>query len=380
MRVAVVGSGIAGLACAARLHGAHEVTLFEAEDRLGGHASTLTVEHEGRRIAVDTGFIVYNERNYPLFSAMLRGLGVATMPAPMSFSVRCDRSGVEYGGGSLRGLLARPANLLRPRFLRMLAGVRSLGRTGRAALASCPEGTTMGDLIESGVFSRDLADLYLVPMASAIWSAPRRDLMRFPARFFLGFFDNHGMLELRERPRWRTVRGGSREYVRALAAPLEGRCRLSCPVRSVRRGEGFVEVESAAGVERFDHAVIAAHADQALRMLADPSEEERAVLSAMPYQPNDCVLHTDPSLLPGRRAAWSAWNYLLTGDADAPPIVTYNLSILQSLPEGERARSRWAEISGPRRTHYCGAYWFNGFHEDGVRSAARVCGALGAAL
>ncbi|HNB59912.1 MAG TPA: FAD-dependent oxidoreductase [Phycisphaerales bacterium] len=413
MKIAIVGSGISGLTCAYLLAPSHEVTLFEKDERLGGHTHTVSVAHEGRSLSVDTGFIVFNERNYPNFCRLLDRLGVGSRPTTMSFSVRDDADGFEYGGNSIAGVVGPAANLLRRRWWSVVRGVARLGETGRAALRELPEDATIADLCSSGRFSREFLDGYLVPMGAAIWSAPRSELERFPARFLLRFFDNHGMLNLRERPRWRTVEGGSRRYIEAMLGVI-GRCvRTGCPVEAVLRRPDGVLVRTPGTEERFDEVVIATHSDQALATLADATPAEREVLSTMPYQMNDVVLHTDARLLPRRRRCWAAWNVLSTGDPGRPPVVTYNMTILQGLDtreplcvtlnateriapsriirrfsyahplytlEGERARSRWAQISGVDRTHFCGAYWGNGFHEDGVNSALRVCERLGVRL
>lgn len=413
MRIAVVGSGISGLTCAYLLAPEHDVTLFEKDDRLGGHTNTVTVSHEGSAISVDTGFIVFNERNYPNFCRLLDRLGVASRPTTMSFSVRDDADGFEYGGSSLAGLIGPVGNLLRPRWWSVMRGVARLGRTGPAALAELPGDATVAELCRAGPFSEAFLDGYLLPMAAAIWSAPRDDLMRFPARFLLRFFDNHGMLDLRRRPQWRTIVGGSHCYIDAMLGVLSACARTGCPVESVRRERDAVLVRSAFGQERFDEIILAGHADDSLALLDDATPAEHEVLSAMPYQSNDVVLHTDAALLPRRARCWAAWNYRLSDDSARPAVVTYNMTILQglrtriplcvtlnateriapakiirrftyahplySLP-GEAARSRWAEINGVNRTHYCGAYWGNGFHEDGVNSALRVCERLGVTL
>lgn len=414
MRIAVAGSGISGMLAAYLLASEHEVTLFEREDRLGGHTNTLTVRHEGRELAVDTGFIVFNERNYPNFCRLLDHLRVESRPTTMSFSLRDPPRNFEYGGSSLPGLIGPASNLLRPRWWRVVVGVARLGGAGKRALADAAPGETIADLARSGRISRAVLDDYLIPMAAAIWSAPRDATLQFPARFLLRFFDNHGMLDLRERPQWRTVRAGSRAYVDAMRPVLEPITRLSTPVLGVRRDARGVTVRTDAGDDRFDHLVLAAHADQALALLDDPTPDEREILAALPFQTNDTVLHTDARLLPARRRCWAAWNYRLTGDAARPVAVTYNMSILQGLDtreplcvtlndtdsidprkviahfrydhplytlDGDRARARWEQISGHHtRTHYCGAYWRNGFHEDGVVSALRVCEAFGVSL
>ncbi|MFG0259377.1 MAG: NAD(P)/FAD-dependent oxidoreductase [Phycisphaerales bacterium JB041] len=414
MSIAVAGSGISGMLAAYLLSQEHDVTLFERDARLGGHTNTVRVTHEGRELAVDTGFIVFNERNYPNFCRLLRHLGVDSRPTTMSFSLRDPVRKFEYGGSSLPGVVGPVSNLLRPRWWRVVGGVARLGGAGKSALAAAAPNETIADLARSGRISQAVLDDYMLPMAAAIWSAPREAMLDFPARFLLRFFDNHGMLDLRERPEWRTVRGGSCAYVQAMLPTLEPITRLNAPVLGIRRDDAGVEVRTARGHERFDHIVLATHADQALALLEDPSPEEAAILGAMPFQTNDTVLHTDARQLPTRRRCWAAWNYRLTGDSARPVSVTYNMSILQGLKtrdplcvtlndtdaidpgkiiarfrydhplyslEGDRARARWDQISGHHtRTHYCGAYWRNGFHEDGVVSALRVCEAFGVSL
>lgn len=413
MKIAIVGAGISGLVCAYLLGGSHEIALYERESRLGGHTNTVVVSHEGREIAVDTGFIVFNERNYPNFCKLLRRLGIASRATTMSFSVHEEGSGFEYGGTSLAGVIGPWTNLLRPRWWHVVGGVAMLGRNGRALLTELGPDATIGEVYGSGALRRGLLDDYLVPMASAIWSVPRKSLMEFPARFLLRFFDNHGMLDLRRRPQWRTIEHGSGAYVEAMMGVIGRSARTSERVTSIERGAEGVVVRTAGTREVFDQVILASHADESLAMLADASAVEREVLSAMPYRANEVVLHTDRRLLPRRRRCWAAWNYRLTGDPSRPAAVTYNMTMLQGLGTreplcvslndteaidpalilgrftyhhpvytvaGDRARARWGAISGVGRTHYCGAYWGNGFHEDGVVSALRVCERLGAGL
>ncbi len=401
MRIAVVGSGVAGLVTTRLLHPAHEVTVFEADSRVGGHVHTWEVVAGGRAWAVDSGFIVYNERNYPHFTRLLADLGVATQPSEMGFSVRSDRAGLEYGGGSLRGLFAQPRNALRPAYLGMLAEVLRFNREAPRAIRSGVAGGALGAYLDDRRYSRAFRAHYLLPMASAIWSMPQARVLEMPAAFLVRFFENHGLLGVRGRPQWRVIRGGSRRYVEALVAPFRGRIRTASPVRQVARFADRVEVDG----EAFDRVVLACHSDQALALLADPSRAERDVLGALPYQVNDAVVHTDRSVLPRARAAWAAWNYLVTDEPERPATLTYNMNILQSLPAPEtfcvtlnphapippervvgrvryhhplytpaavRAQARRGEISGVRRTHYAGAYWGYGFHEDGVVSARAV--------
>ncbi len=413
MRIAIVGTGVSGLTTAWLLARRHEVHVFEADDRIGGHSNTVLCGPADAPIPVDTGFIVYNERTYPLFTSLLAQLNVATQPSTMSLSVRDEAADLEYNGTSLNGLFAQRSNLLRPGFYGML---RDLLRFNRLALANDAFPGSLHEFLRAFEVSERLTRHYIIPMTSAIWSAPRDAVLAMPMRFFVRFFANHGMLTVNNRPQWRTITGGSRSYVAALTAPFLSRIRTRTPVRSIRRGESAVTLTTDSGTESFDHAVIAAHSTDALALLADPSTAERSVFSAIPYQANEAVLHTDTRLLPRRRRAWAAWNAHVDASetpADAPTGVTYNLTILQNLPTTEQylvtlnrahaidprriirriqyhhpvfsaqavaAQSRHAEISGVRRTHYCGAYWGFGFHEDGVRSATVVARAFGERL
>jgi predicted NAD/FAD-binding protein len=406
MRIAIVGTGISGLVAAHRLHPRHEITVYEAGARLGGHTNTVTVEAADGPHRIDTGFIVFNDRNYPSFEALLEELGVASQPSHMGFSVSDGRGRFEYSG-TPRGLFARRSNLVSPAFLGMLRDWRRFNREAPELIGMNGTAPSLGQWLERKGFSRHFIERLIVPQASAVWSADPEQMWSFPASFLAEFFDNHGMYSLRDRPRWRTVRGGSRSYVEAISAPWRERVRLRAPVRRVERLPDRVRVEAeGCESEDFDQIVIAAHSDQALAMLADPSPAEQQVLGAIPYQANEAVLHTDPSLMPRRRAAWSSWNFHL---GEAPPrrsTVTYWMNKLQSLradrdyfvtlnrgaaidpakmvrrfsydhpiytAAGVAAQARHAEISGVRRTHYCGAYWGWGFHEDGVVSALRAC-------
>lgn len=401
MKIAIVGTGVSGLVAAHHLNPQHEIALFEADARIGGHVHTWEIALGGRTWAVDSGFIVFNDRNYPNFSRLLEVLGVESQPSTMSFSVRHDAAGLEYNGSTLRQLFVQPRNLVRPRYLRMLAEIMRFNRTAAASVASGPDDLTLGALLDRDGYGAEFRAWYLLPMGSAIWSLPGASVLEMRARFFVRFFENHGMLTVNDRPLWRTVRGGSARYVEALVAPFRDRIRLRTPVRQVERFPDHVTVNG----ERFDRVILACHSDQALAVLADPTLEERRVLSALPYQPNEAIVHTDISVLPRSRAAWGAWNYRVGEDAHAPASVTYNMNILQSLdaPEtfcvtlnggdsvdparvlgrvpydhpmattaGEKARADRLAISGVHRTHYCGAYWGNGFHEDGVVSALAV--------
>ncbi|MCX5761128.1 MAG: FAD-dependent oxidoreductase [Gemmatimonadetes bacterium] len=401
MRVAIIGSGVSGLVVAHALHRTHDIAVFEADARIGGHVHTWHIDTPAGPVAVDSGFIVFNERNYPEFTRLIAELGVASQPTNMSFSVRTDRTGLEFNPHSLRTLFAQPSNALRPSFLRMLADVLRFHREAPAALRAGMPGLTLGAYLERSGYSRQFREDYLQPLGSALWSVPRTEVLDMPATFFVRFFENHGMLSVNDRPQWRVIAGGSDNYVRALVAPFRERIRLRTPAYTVTRAANGVQVNG----ETFDRVVFACHSDVALAMLSDATPAERAVLGALPYQENDVVLHTDTSVLPRRRAAWGAWNYHATRDAGARAALTYNMNILQSLrtPEtycvtlngtapideariigrvryhhprytldGFAAQQRRADISGINGTHFCGAYWGNGFHEDGVASALAV--------
>ncbi|MGN6587415.1 MAG: NAD(P)/FAD-dependent oxidoreductase [Solirubrobacterales bacterium] len=412
MRIAIVGTGISGLVAAHRLHREHEIVVYEASERIGGHTHTVPVEAADGTHWIDTGFIVFNDRNYPNFEALLEELGVATQPSHMSFSVSDGCGRFEYSG-TPRGIFARPAHLLSPTFLGMLRDWRRFNREARALIGMNGTAPSLGRWLEQQGFSRHFVERLIVPQASAVWSADPAQMWSFPASFMAEFFENHGMYSLRNRPRWRTVSGGSRRYVEAITAPWREKVRTGAPVRRIERLPDRVRIEAeGCESEEFDQVVIATHSDQALAMLADPSEAEREVLGAIPYQRNEAVLHTDASLMPRRRAAWSSWNFHLTEEPAQGTTVTYWMNHLQRLrarenyfvtlnrteqidpakrihkityhhpvytKEGVAAQARHAEISNPTRlTHYCGAYWGWGFHEDGVLSAQRVCDSLAA--
>jgi predicted NAD/FAD-binding protein len=404
MKIAVVGAGIAGNTAAYRLRAEHEVTVFEAADYVGGHTHTVDVELEGQCHAVDTGFIVFNDRTYPNFVALLAELGVESQPTSMSFSVSSEITGLEYNGTSLRALFADRRNFFRPRFYRMLAEIVRFGRDARGFLASGDETATLGDFLASHGYSRELVADYVVPMTASIWSAPPGSAARMPARFLLRFFANHGMLSIDDRPQWHTVRGGSARYVEKLVAGHRERIRTRCAVTAVTRtSHGVVVCSRTTEPELFDAVFFACHSDQALTLLTDATPLEREVLGAIRYRSNDAVLHTDERLLPRCRRAWASWNYrVVAGAAETPPLVTYHMNTLQQLAAPAElcvtlndrgrvapdrvlgryryehpvfdsaavaAQARHAEVDGARRTYFCGAYWRNGFHEDGVVSA-----------
>jgi len=418
MKIAVVGAGVAGMVAAHRLHPRHDITVYEAADRLGGHANTVRVDLGAETHWVDTGFIVFNDRNYPNFEPLLAELGLATQPSHMSFSVSDERGDFEYAG-TPRGLFAKPAHAANPRFLRMIADLARFNRDARALLDQSPhEGPSLRRFLSDGGYGEWFVERLIVPQAAAVWSADPDHMWSFPAAFLARFFHNHGMLGFRDRPRWRTVTGGSRRYVEAISHPWAHRVRLSAPVRSVTRRPDGVEIAAdGCETERYDEVVIATHSDQALEMLADPTDRERELLGSVPYQRNEAVLHTDERLLPRRRAAWASWNVRQRGavpPSATPPsqgaTVTYWMNNLQSLesdtnlcvslnlteridpakviatipyshpvftPEGVAAQGGQAEISGVGRTHFCGAYWRWGFHEDGVVSALNALERVG---
>lgn len=403
MRIAIVGGGIAGLTAARELHGEHEITLFEAGDHAGGHTNTVPVEIGGEAYEIDTGFIVFNRPNYPRFSRMLDDLGVATKPTDMSFSVRCDRTGLEWCGSGWNRIFAQRRNLLRPGFLGMLRDVARFCREAPRILEEGAADLTVDEYLAREGYGRRFAEHYLVPMGAALWSCPSRGFRRFPVRFVVEFFENHGMLLRKGRPEWLVVTGGSRRYVDEMTRPFTDRIRLHSPVTRVRRHPDRVDVTVASRDPRpFDRVVIACHADQALRMLADPTPAETAVLSAFPYLANEAVLHTDESVLPRSPRARASWNYHVRADDPDRVAVTYDMNRLMGLdaphrflvtlnddegidpakvirriayhhptfrPGRDAALARRPEILGANRTTYCGAYFGYGFHEDGVASA-----------
>jgi predicted NAD/FAD-binding protein len=415
MRVAIVGTGSAGLACAHRLRDHHDVELFEAAGRPGGHTHTRDVRVDGTTLAVDSGFIVCNDRTYPSFLALMDELGVPLRPTSMSFSVTARDRDFEYHADSLNGLFAQRRNAVDPRFLWMVAEYARFNRVARRFLASGDETTSLVELLRASRFSSWFVQRLIVPQASAVWSADPAQMGTFPAVFLLRFFENHGMLSLRDRPRWMTVVGGSRTYVDALLAPMRDRLTLDTPVTGLSRHPDGVDLRTADGtVRRFDQAVLACHSDQALALLEDPTAAERAVLGALPYQENAATLHTDTSIMPRRRAAWSSWNAHLLDRPKDRPTVTYDMNRLQGFDTATRllvtlnldeaidpdlvlermvyhhpvftapglvAQRRWAEVSSTTaRTHYAGAYWRWGFHEDGVWSGQRAARALGSPM
>ncbi|CAI0878321.1 NAD(P)/FAD-dependent oxidoreductase [Serratia fonticola] len=409
MNIAIIGSGIAGLTCAWRLAGHHQVTLFEAEPAVGGHTATVDVSTPQGTYAIDTGFIVYNDRTYPRFMGLLSELGISGQKTQMSFSVHNPQSGLEYNGHTLTSLFAQRRNLVNPAFWGLLRDIMRFNRLAKEALAGdVNENATLETFLEQHGFSAFFARHYILPMGAAIWSSSLQEMRRFPLPLFLRFFEHHGLLDVTQRPQWYVVPGGSREYVRAILTQLGDRLtlHLNAPVQQVTRHNGGVEIQLAQSSHTFDQVIFACHSSQALAMLADPTPAESEVLGDIGWQHNEVVLHSDPRWLPVRERAWASWNYRLSERDQASACVTYNMNILQGLPEGSplfcvtlnpetpvderyvwkrfvyehpmfnpkswRAQSHRGEINGHQRSWFCGAYWYNGFHEDGVRSALDV--------
>ena len=413
MKIAIIGSGISGLTCAYHLHQEHDITLFEANDYVGGHSATQQVKAQSGDYAIDTGFIVFNDRNYPHFTKLLNEIGVECQPTQMSFSVRNEQSQLEYNGHSISSLFAQKSNLVRPSFYRFIFEIIRFNREAKEALAAQNlEGLSLADFLSRNHFSEYFCQNYILPMGAAIWSSTLADVRELPLRFFLQFFANHGLLDLKNRPQWFVIKGGSREYVEKLIAPFKDKIRLNAPVEQVLRNENGVRLVVKGNVESFDQVIFACHSDQALRLIDAPTEQERQILRAIPYQANEVMLHTDERLLPSRKKAWASWNYRLSEENQAdsnPTTLTYNMNILQDLGAPEtfcvtlnqsalidsnkilkrlcyshpnfsreslEAQQARANISGHNRSWFCGAYWYSGFHEDGVRSALDVVSEL----
>ncbi len=419
-KIAVVGTGISGLTCAYLLSREHQATVFERNDYIGGHTATVDVgvngAGNGQSYAIDTGFIVFNDRTYPNFEKLMATLGVESMPTQMSFSVQNTHSGLEYNGHTLTTLFAQRRNLLNPRFwcflweiLRFNAHCKKIHTAGNYPVGN------LGQFLGQAGYSEFFAMHYIMPMGAAIWSASINDMRAFSLQFFIRFFHNHGLLNITDRPRWYVLKGGSRSYIPGLTAPFADNIRLSTPVKAIRREQQSIVVTTdKQGEERFDDIVLACHSDQALAMLEDASPAEQDILADMSYQDNEVVLHTDTGLLPKRPAAWASWNYRMDSDCNRPASITYNMNILQRLPadapvfcvtlnqselidpnkilrrfsyahpvfneKSMAAAQRKQEICGRNRTYFAGAYWYSGFHEDGVRSALDVCEKFGARL
>lgn len=406
MKVAIIGTGIAGSLAAHQLNKKHDITVFEAENYVGGHTHTHTIELGGEKQIIDTGFIVFNKKTYPNFLNLLKELGVAYQSSDMSFSVQNERTGLEYNGTNLNTLFAQRSNLFRPRFYRMIKQILRFNEESLSLLSDETHSISMGDYLSDNKYDKEFIHDYIIPMGAAIWSTDHDSMFAFPARFFVQFFHNHGMLSVDVRPEWFVIKGGSSEYLKPLIAEHKDKIRLSAPVENVRRTESDVFVKAIGhDEERFDYIFIASHSDQALSVLAEPSTLENEVLGAIPYTDNEAVLHYDESVLPKQKLAWGAWNYHLLKEKKDRVALTYNMNILQSLKsdytfnvtlnnttaidphkiikelqythpffsiDGVKAQQKHSELNGLNRTYYCGAYWRYGFHEDGVVSALQA--------
>jgi len=412
MKIAIIGSGISGLTCGYLLHKEHDISVFEASDWVGGHTHTVDVSIKGRTYGIDTGFIVFNDWTYPNFIKLINQLGVRSNATEMSFSVRDPQRNFEYNGNTLNSLFAQRSNLLSPGFWGML---RDILRFNRQAVRDLQEqriasDTRLGDYLQQHGYGTRFIEHYIVPMGAAIWSMPLADMLQFPLQSFIRFFKNHGLLSITNRPQWRVIEGGSSAYVQPLSAGFSEKIRLNCPVTAVERDALGVLIHSRAGSERFDKVIFACHSDQALKLLARPTAAEQQILGALPSADNEVVLHTDTRLLPERKLAWASWNYRLGDVGQRGAAVTYAMNILQGIEsettfcvslnqtaaidplkvlatytyshpqyslDAVAAQARWKELLGTQHSYFCGAYWANGFHEDGVVSALRVASAFG---
>ena len=414
MKVAVVGAGVSGLVAAYLLHRDHDVTVFEAGDYAGGHVNTIPVDVESGRYEVDTGFIVFNEHNYPNFRRLLRRLRIGEQASDMSFSVSSRHDDFEYASQGANAIFAKRSHLVRPRFYRMLAEKMRFHREARRLLEQLGEGPTLGEFLDARRYSRTFIDRLIVPQVAAVWSAPEEEARAFPAKYLARFLDNHGLLQVGNHPKWSTVPGGSARYVEAMTRTFRRKVRLQAPVVSIRRDEDAIEIRPRnSEPECFDRVIVATHSDQALRMLSDPTPRERELLSAFEYQTNEVALHTDSRVLPRRRRAWASWNYQVVDQDTGSSAVTYHMNRLQSIDSPEQfcvtlnnlegideskivrrlryqhpvfthrsvsAQDQHEAVLGANRTYFCGAYWGYGFHEDGVDSALRVAAHFGVSL
>lgn len=412
MNIAIIGAGISGLTAAYYLREKHNITVFESAPRIGGHTATVDIEHQGRDYAIDTGFIVYNDWTYPRFIELIDALGVDTQATEMSFSVRCDSSGLEYGGNNLNTLFAQRRNLLRPNFHRMLHDILRFNREAVRDLesGSIAADTTLGEYLTENRYGDAFTYQYLLPMGCAIWSASTESMIEFPLLFFTRFFNNHGLLSVNDRPQWRVISGGSKNYLEPLTRDFRDSIQLNARISSVRRRQDAVELVLANGrIQSFDQVIFGCHSDQALQLLSDATQAERDALTAILYQSNEVVLHTDDALLPQRRLAWSSWNYWLRERYQQRAVLTYDMNILQGIEsdatfcvtsnateaidpnkiietfnyshpvfslDSVAAAAKIDNFNGLNRSWFAGAYLGNGFHEDGVVSGRRVADAI----
>lgn len=417
--IAIIGTGISGLTCGHLLHNNHQVTLFEANDYIGGHTATKDIQLDGKHYAIDTGFIVFNDWTYPNFIKLMQKLGVQYQPTEMSFSVKNLTQNLEYNGNTLNSLFAQRRNVLRPKFWRIVRDILRFNKICKDGAAEKIDygKQTLHEFLQQHQFSDAFIYNYILPMCAAIWSTSLEDIKAFPFMFFLRFFNNHGLLNITDRPQWHSIVGGSNAYIKPLTAGFSDKIKINSPVKSVAIQEGSKLVTLNNGTQmRFDEVIFACHSDQALAMLDSPSQLQTEILGDIPYAMNEVVLHTDTQILPQRKLAWASWNYLIKGyegETQAPAVLTYNMNILQNIESDHTfcvtlnnsrdidpskilgtyhyahpqfnnktiaAQARWSEISGHHGLHFCGAYWYNGFHEDGVKSALDVCKTFGEQL
>lgn len=415
-KIAVIGSGISGLTCAHLLDKQYDVTVFEKNHYVGGHTATVDIEHNGRPYAIDTGFIVFNNRTYPNFLKLLAQLGIDRQPTEMSFSVHNRQTQFEYNGHGINSLFAQRRNIFRPQFWRLISDILRFNKLCKSIYHSnvYDDGARLGDFLKENGFSDFFSEHYILPMGAAIWSTSLEEMERFELKFFIQFFFNHGLLNITNRPQWYVVPGGSREYVKVITSHLSKPVQTNSTIRTVTRSAEGVTIEMQDGeLFKFDEVIFACHSDQALSLLSDPTQDEKAVLGNIPYSRNEVVLHTDIDMLPKRRLAWASWNYRLDGESSRPACVTYNMNILQGIQSDDTfcvtlnqtdaidpdkiikkfvyhhpvlnttsvaAQKQRDLINGKNNTHFVGAYWYNGFHEDGVRSALDVTSSFGATL
>ncbi|MEP3480432.1 MAG: FAD-dependent oxidoreductase [Fuerstiella sp.] len=411
MKIAIIGSGVSGMTSAWLLHRKHQVTVFEAGDYVGGHTHTVDVNVGGRAFSVDTGFIVCNDRTYPNFLKLVNHLEVTRRPTEMGFSVSCNRTGLEYSGSSVNTMYAQRRNLIRPSFHRMVLDILKFNKVGSQDADHVSDDMTVQEYLDWRGLGKMFSDYYLLPMGASIWSCPVGTFAKFPIRFILQFYRHHGLLSISNRPQWYVIEGGSKRYVEKLTAGFSDQIHLNCPVIRVKRFADRVAVTTQNETVDFDEVVFACHSDQALKLLDDPSPTEVQILEQFPYEPNEAVLHTDSSVLPKRQATWSSWNYRIRNGQGAKATLTYDMNILQGIDSEYRfcvtlndvenidpatilgryqyshpiftiqraaAQQRHAELIRNQRTSFCGAYWGNGFHEDGVSSGLAVGQAFGA--
>ena len=404
MKIAIVGSGISGNSLAYTLSKEHDITLFEKNNRLGGHSHTHEIISQGKKINVDTGFIVFNKKTYPLFTKLLDELNVHYEKSDMSFSVFSKDRNFEYNGTTLNTLFSQRKNIFNYKFIKMIYEIMKFNKVALTLLSAKTE-ISLETFLRQNNFSDYFCKNYILPMGSAIWSSNINSMLKFPAVFFVKFFNNHGMLNINDRPQWLTVTNGSKEYVEKLTASIKKNIRLNCPVKAVKRNKDSVEVKSSDGTEIFDYIFFACHSDEALKLISDPTAQEKKILSSIPYSKNEITLHTDTSIMPKNKLTWAAWNYNIDSTNDMPIALTYNMNILQNLktqqtilvtlndngninPEkvlkkinydhplfslkSVEAQKNYGIISGVNRTGYAGAYWGNGFHEDGISSAYKA--------